>query len=160
MAIVSMPAGLNSRPIRDGYNFDPHDDLLRTDMEQGPARQRQLFENSPSVLRPVWPWSFDEFEVFRAWYHKDLHDGQDWFWATVYIGGREQLGLCRFVKKYQPSIVKTEWHVSSEVEVRNVEYMDDDARWFAGEYGPAVALSIASTLHRIIHQEAPALLPA
>ena len=160
MAIVSMPAGLNSRPLQDGYTFEPHEPLLRTDMEQGPARQRRLFANSPSVIQPVWPWSFDEFEVFRAWYHKDLHDGQDWFWAKVFIGGREQLGLCRFAEAYQPSLVKIEWHVTAKIEVRNVEYMDDESRWFAGHYGPAVASAIATSLHRIVHEEAPQLLPA
>ena len=160
MAIVSMPAALNSRPLRDGYQYEPHSPLNRTDMEQGPARQRRVFDNSPAVLSPVWPFSADEYEIFRAWHHKDLHDGQDWFWAAVYIGGREQLGLCRFTEAFKPVLVKIEWHVSAKIEVRNVEYMDDDARWFAGEYGPATALAISASLHRILHEEAPQLLPA
>jgi len=159
MAIQTWPAGLNFRPMRDGYAFDPHDPLSRTDMEQGPARQRLIYPNSPATPNLVWPFTADEFEVFRAWYHEDLRDGAEWFWMQVFIGGRQMLGLCQFIGAFQPVLNGNVWKVTTKLQVRNVEYMDADARWFAGEYGPGLAITIADRLHTIIHEEAPVDLP-
>lgn len=161
MALPSWPPGLNSRPVRDGYKFSPHDPLARTDMDQGPARQRLVYPNSPATLDIAWPFTADEFEVFRAWHHEDLSDGAAWFWMQVWIGGRQQLGLCQFVGgDYEPVLSGLVWTVSAKLHVRNVEYLSADARWFAGTYGPATALAIAAALHKIIHEEAPVNLPA
>lgn len=159
MAIQTWPAGLNPRPMRDGYGYTPHDPLARTDMDQGPARQRLVYPNSPVTPDLTWPFSEDEYEVFRKWYHEDLGDGASWFWMQVFLP-RQQLGLCRFAEPIKPRLNKIEWWVTAKIEIRNAEYIDADAYYLAGTYGPATALGIASRLHTIVHEEAPAELPA
>lgn len=159
MAIQTWPAGLNHRPLREGYAFEPHAPLSKTDMEQGPARKRLIYPNSPATPNLTWPFTNDELAVFSAWYHSELLEGEAWFWMQVLIGGTWQLGLCRFLDGYQPVLSGNVWNVTAKLEVRNVAYLDDDTLWFAGTYGPATALAIAARLHTIIHEEAPAALP-
>lgn len=122
--IRTWPAGLQHKPIRAGYKWTPHDPQSRVPMEQGPARKRRRWVESPAYVELVWPFALSRFEVFRAWHHLQLDDGANWFRMPVWTGNAFVSLPCRFKGAYEPALRGLEWWVSAEVEVRQVPYLD------------------------------------
>lgn len=128
MAIAVWPAGLDHRPQRAGYKWKPHDTQLRTEMEQGPARKRRLWSDSPAYVSASWTFDIETFELFRAWHHAVLEDGALWCRMPIYTGAAFATLPCRFNGPYQAALHGLEWTVTADVEVRQVPYLtaDDD----------------------------------
>jgi hypothetical protein len=66
MAIPVYPAGL---PLaqRDGYGFEPTNQIRRTPMDSGRARQRVEFSNVPTMVNLSWRLTQEQARLFQPW---------------------------------------------------------------------------------------------
>jgi hypothetical protein len=81
----------------------PHDPHARSDFDQGPARQRKRFTNSPSYISFTGIARTDLFPLFKAFYHNKINDGADWFTAKVWDGDTYTTRTVRFREPYKAS---------------------------------------------------------
>lgn len=73
-------------PTFDGYGIEPLDGVLRTDMTQGPARQRQQYTAVPERLPVRWRFTASQYALFRAWYKLKARRGAEWFGIVLLTG--------------------------------------------------------------------------
>lgn len=123
MGVATWPIDLNHRPLRDSYRWRPHAPQSRTEMEQGVARKRRLWADSPATISGVWPFSLAGYELFRAWHHAALEDGAAWFRMPVWTGASYFETLCKFVGVHEPVLRGLIWSVAFEIEVRQVAFL-------------------------------------
>lgn len=75
MASVTWPSTLPQAPLLSGFRETPPDNLLRTEMDVGPAKTRRRTTSSP---RPVeWPclMSLAQVNTFEAFYKNTIRGG-------------------------------------------------------------------------------------
>jgi len=53
-------------PTVQGYNIQPGDTILRTEMEAGLARQRRRFTNAPTKVSVRWIMRRDQYAIFEG----------------------------------------------------------------------------------------------
>jgi len=73
--MYSYPAGL-PRPLREPHSFQPVNNILRTTMQSGRARQRIDFESVPDSTSWTWHLNSAQAQLFTA-FRKLV--GGDWF---------------------------------------------------------------------------------
>lgn len=66
MTIPVYPAGL-PLPLRESYGFTPTNNIRRTQMDSGRARQRIEFRNVPTMAQLSWTLNASEAMLFEAW---------------------------------------------------------------------------------------------
>lgn len=66
MSIPVYPASLPC-VLRENYGFEPVNNILRTPMQSGRARQRLEFRNVPSLVRLRWVMTAVQARIFEAW---------------------------------------------------------------------------------------------
>lgn len=64
--MIPYPKGL-PYPLRDNYGFEQTNNIQRTDMASGRARQRVAFRNAPSRVSLQWLMSAGQAAVFESW---------------------------------------------------------------------------------------------
>lgn len=112
-------------PLLSGYQANPQDQVVRTQMEVGSARSR--LRSTAQIDRVAVQWLFTDSEMaaFRTWWYQASGSGgaaygTSWFSISLPIG---QTGLstvtARFLQPYTaqagPNLL---WHVNAELEVR------------------------------------------
>lgn len=64
--------------IAEGYSLQAENNIQRTPLQNGRARQRQRFTSAPSFVRLTWILTSDlKARVFEAWIRQVV--GADWF---------------------------------------------------------------------------------
>lgn len=76
MPIPVYPEGLPC-PLRENYAFTPVNNIRRTNMDSGRARQRIEFRNAPSTVQLQWIMSQVQAQLFEAWAAQVV--GAGWF---------------------------------------------------------------------------------
>lgn len=66
MAIPVYPEGLPC-PLRENYAFTPVNNIRRTPMDSGRARQRIEFRNVPTMVQLSWIMNAPQAGLFEAW---------------------------------------------------------------------------------------------
>lgn len=66
-------------PLVPGYGLRRRPNILRTEKEDGHARQRRRTIDSPSDYPVVFEFTAAEYMVFDSWFHYDAADGAAWF---------------------------------------------------------------------------------
>lgn len=74
------PEGLPC-PLRENYAFTPVNNIRRTPMDSGRARQRIEFRNVPTLVQLQWMMSAVQARLFEAWAAQTV--GAGWFTMTV-----------------------------------------------------------------------------
>lgn len=110
-------------PLADGYQLQPTDQAIRTDMETGAPRVRRRTAARNDKLSLSWQFTDAEMAIFRAWYENDstgAAGGAGWFTSSVKIGTGGLVSLaCRFSGVYQATYNPgSSWRVTAQVEVR------------------------------------------
>jgi hypothetical protein len=86
MATDLLPAwpsyAFDHEPLNEGWRLDLPDGTLRSDFEQGPARQRQVFRNAPTTIYGQWAMTPAEFKMFKA-FQNIVGGGQ--FTAPIFV---------------------------------------------------------------------------
>lgn len=80
MAIPVYPEGLPC-PLRENYEFTPVNNIRRTPMDSGRARQRIEFRNVPTMVQLSWVMSSPQARLFEAWAAQIV--GAGWFTMTL-----------------------------------------------------------------------------
>lgn len=96
--------------------------LARTDMEAGPARQRRRFTTGPKTLEASWVLSAAQLALFETFHDVTVEGGSAWFTMPVPIGGLNSVRTVRFVEGYEVRAAAREfsYEVSAKLEVRAV----------------------------------------
>lgn len=76
MAIPVYPEGLPC-PLRESYAFTPVNNIRRTNMDSGRARQRIEFRNVPTMVQLSWIMTEVQARLFEAWTAQIV--GAGWF---------------------------------------------------------------------------------
>lgn len=76
MAIPVYPEGLPC-PLRENYAFTPVNNIRRTNMDSGRARQRIEFRNVPAMVQLSWIMTQEQARLFEAWAAQVV--GAGWF---------------------------------------------------------------------------------
>ena len=80
MAIPVYPEGLPC-PLRENYARTPTNNIRRTPMDSGRARQRIEFPNAPDEISLQWIFSAPQARLFEAWAAQIV--GAGWFTMTL-----------------------------------------------------------------------------
>lgn len=80
MAIPAYPEGLPC-PLRENYGFTPVNNIRRTPMDSGRARQRIEFPNAPATVALQWIMNPQQAMLFEAWAAQVV--GAGWFSMTL-----------------------------------------------------------------------------
>ena len=76
MAIPVYPEGL-PYPLRENYARTPTNNIRRTPMDSGRARQRIEFPNAPDTIQLTWIFTAPQAMLFTAWAAQIV--GAGWF---------------------------------------------------------------------------------
>lgn len=119
MALPRWPEALPSP--RAGLSYAPADGtLIRTQLEDGPARVRRRF--SVELFQYQLSASFNraQMEIFEAWGHHYLDDFSGWFQMLLPAGAGIYLAECRLTAPWTSRLGPDDvFEVSIEIEVRN-----------------------------------------
>lgn len=74
---VSWPTSLPD-PVQP-FKMTPKPSLIRSDMEQGAARQRKRFTAKMTEAAVAWVFAPWEFMIFDSWITEEANDGATWF---------------------------------------------------------------------------------
>lgn len=115
--LLAWPEGL-PKPLRDGYGFTPYNNILRTEMDSGRARQRLDFEDAPTTGNLRFRFSTTEAQLFEYFQTKQVKAA----WFTMELLTPLGFGIheIRFTEK--PSggtlVGKFMWDYNCKVEFR------------------------------------------
>lgn len=112
-------------PMLNGYQANPQDQVVRTQMEVGTARARLRSTAKIDKVSVQWLFTDAQMATFRAWWYQDSTSGgsatgTSWFTISLAVG---QTGLtavtARFLGPYQAQGgAGLLWNVHAELEVR------------------------------------------
>lgn len=122
---IAYPEGL-PLAMRDGYAFSPVNNILRTDMQSGRARQRIEFQNVPDMLRLRWTLTELQSRLFSTWARNAV--GAGWFTMTILTPmGFESVEL-RFTERVNGPVLtgKFHWTWTATCELREMPELDGD----------------------------------
>lgn len=125
MALTDYPVGL-PLAARDGYEFSPTNNIVRTDMQSGRARQRVEFKNVPDMLKLKWVLSDAQSRLFGTWARNVV--GAGWFNMTILSPNGFDVVELRFTERVNGPVLtgKFYWVWSATIEVRNMPELDGD----------------------------------
>lgn len=117
--MATFPATLPA-PLLNGYQANPQDQVVRTQMEVGTARARLRSTAKIDKVTVQWLFTDDQMAAFRSWWYGDGASGTSWFAISLPVG---QTGLtsvtARFLGPYQAQGgAGLLWNVRGELEVR------------------------------------------
>ena len=116
--MANFPATLPA-PSIDGYSIAPDKSMIRTDMDTGPARQRQIFTSFPTMVSCGFKFTPAQMTEFRSFYMTDVNTGADWFRMSLDIGDGVTEYDVRFVEPWNATrLPGANWSVSVKLEVR------------------------------------------
>ena len=107
-------------PLREGYDINHVDPLMRTGMQSGRARQRRRFASVPSMVSVAWFFRTDAHAMtFESWFRDVLKDGTEWFNTPLKTPIGMQQYVCRFTEMYKgPKLIAARsWRVDAVLEV-------------------------------------------
>ena len=110
-------------PLRSGYGLTPENNIIRTEMVSGRARQRVQYTSIPSYANLSWLLTQTQAQLFESW---SSLVGADWFSLTL----KTPLGLspydCRFMATPKGPTLEgvSLWRYTAEVELRDRPLLD------------------------------------
>lgn len=122
---IEYPRGLPF-PMRDSYAFTPTNNIVRTDMQSGRARQRVEFEDSPDMLNLKWTLTESESRLFSLWARSVV--GAGWFTMTILTPmGFETVEL-RFTERVDgPTLIgRFHWVWTAVCELRETPEIEEE----------------------------------
>lgn len=119
MTTITWPSDLPAPEI-DGYGIQPQAAIIRTDMDQGPARQRRRFRSAPTHYPVKWFMTEPQLSTLESWFHHVIEDGAAWFDISLRNGQGLQSVEARFIAPWQATMMGgPHYEVSATLEVRN-----------------------------------------
>lgn len=143
-------------PLRAGYEINPGDPILRTQMDAGPDRTRRRFTAIPSRIPVGWRFNAGQFALFEAWHKLEALDGSAWFAIDLMNGLGVQSVEAKFTKPPKKTLLGgSNWEVSAELEVRTLPVMTQAYLDAALAYDPNDIVYASPALHTLINTTLP-----
>ncbi len=99
--MATWPITLPAAPLAAGYVVEPGSQVLRSDMEVGPARVRRITSARNDQVSLSVELSAAQVQIFRNWFDGDLAGGSNWFVGlSLDLDGTITAPECRFVGPY------------------------------------------------------------
>lgn len=153
--MATWPANLPA-PLRRGYEINPEDPILRTQMDAGPDRVRRRYTAIPSRIPVSWRFTEAQLALFEAWHKLEALDGAAWFTISLANGLGFQVVEAQFAKPPKKALLGgTNWEVSAELEVRELPVMTQAYLDAALAYNPDDIVYGSPTLHTLVHTTLP-----
>lgn len=111
----------------DPYGYDEDNDLIRTDMEAGPARVRKRATQTPTVFSVSCKMTYTQLKIFESWIRHKINGGVEWFTVTLDTGSGLVEHMGRYVGKCsvrKASVLR--WVVSGKIEVEKLQVMSEE----------------------------------
>lgn len=147
-------------PTFDGYALEPGNRARRTNMESGPARQREEFVHVPDVVPLRWRFTGWQFAVFESWHRYRARSGAVWFGVTL-LGGLgmipcEARFLAQGEKPYSAKPARggpdgVRWVVTAKVEVRDRPMFSEGALAIVTSEDAEALIAEIEDFHTFIH---------
>jgi hypothetical protein len=148
----SLPA-----PLLTGYEINPEDPILRTQMDAGPDRVRRKFTAIPSRIPVRWRFTQAQFALFEAWHKLEALDGAAWFSIALANGLGFQTMEAKFVKPPKKAPLSgMNWEVSAELEVRALPVMTQEYLDAALAYEPNEIVYADPLFNTLVNTTLPA----
>jgi hypothetical protein len=144
-------------PTVQGYNVEPGETIIRTEMDSGLARHRRRFTDVPSKVSVRWIMRRDQYAIFEGWYRWHAREGASFFTITL-LGG---LGLldqeARFTRQFSSKLLAggTLWEVQSELEIRERPVLDEGALNLVLTEDINGLIQTGNQFHILVHQTLP-----
>lgn len=156
MAFPQWPETINPLPLRDGYGFRPHEDILRSRIGGGAVYQRRLFGESDAFPRLTLPMTPAGYAVFQTFWNETLYAGARWFEMPVRFGAELATCVVR-IPKYEPVFDDPDWLVTLELEVRDAPYLVEGGPYLAATMGDEALEAFTGGIHEFVHETWPGL---
>lgn len=144
-------------PLQSGYEFNPDDALLRTQMAVGSGRVRR--QTTALIVKvPVkWHYSAAQLALFEAWHSLTLRDGALWFDIDLANGLQLSTMQARFTRPAkQVALPGMNWEVSAELEVRQPPRLTQEYLDAALAYPPDELVYADPIFNRLVTTTLPA----
>ena len=110
-------------PESSGYNLQPVDQVMRTEMEMGSPRVRRRTAASNDRVTLNWQMTDAQLNILRSWFNDSatgISGGSAWFTISLPVGGSSLYSTveARFVGVFQSAREDTLWRVSATLETR------------------------------------------
>jgi len=106
--------------VVNGYSISPQQSFIRTEMDQGPSRQRRRFTTTPTNFSINWFMTESEFGIFESWFRDEINNGASWFYIELRNGKGMQTVEARFMESWEAGFVAPHYYsVRSQLEIRN-----------------------------------------
>jgi hypothetical protein len=120
--MASWPGTLPN-PTAAGYQLQPGDQTLRTEMEVGSPRVRRRTVVRNDRVAVAWVLTDTQLDALRDWFDDastGIAGGSAWFTVSLAVGGNTLLESkeARFVGPFQAAREQTRWRVTATLEVR------------------------------------------
>lgn len=121
--MATWPSTLPTAPLVNGYSVDPASNVIRSDMEIGPARVRRIATSRNDQVSISLVLVGSQVTAFRDWFDDSssgLAGGVNWFTGLrLNLDGTVTTPECRFVGKHSFSLVDSKrYRLTAKVEVR------------------------------------------
>lgn len=111
-------------PLIAGYEVDPIDQTVRTDMEAGAARVRRRTTVLQDKVQASWIFTNAQFTAFRTWFNDPNNGagGAAWFTVNLMVGSGSLTSVtARFVGPFTaPMLDGFNWQVNAVLEVQGL----------------------------------------
>lgn len=108
------------KPNIQGYSLTPQQNVIRTDMEAGAARQRRRFTRETTTATVTWLFTIQEMSVFEYWWENLAQHGAAWFTMSIISGKGVQTVNCRFTEPWKATARPGLFDVSATLEIENI----------------------------------------
>ena len=149
-------------PTFQDYGIEPMDSILRTEMESGPARQRERYTQVPTRVVARCRFTTWEFALFESWFVNKARRGGQFFGIYLLGGLGMVLHEARFVGRGQSPYKATpsrggpgggaRWIVSFALEIRERPVLSSDALEIALAEDIPGLLSAGGSLNVLVNQ--------
>lgn len=120
--------------LREDYKVSYGNDIQRTGMVSGRARQRREFEEVPGQVTVSLHLTDAEAQYFEAWYKYTLKS-INWFNTTIRTPFGMVSEVCRFTRKYDGgTLVGNKWKYTFQLEIYEQQTISSEWMEFAPEY--------------------------
>ena len=116
---ISYPSALPPANIQ-GFTLTPQQNIIRTDMESGPARQRRRFTREPTIATVSWLFTIEEMSIFEYWFDNIAEHGAAWFSVQIISGKGVQSVNARFTEPWNAAARPGYFTVSAKLEIENI----------------------------------------
>lgn len=124
---MNMPELLSRQIVKDSYSWAPQTAFVRTEMEVGPARQRQRASAMPTTFGCKMILTRYQVAILEAWYKYKISNGAAWFTMPVLTETGMVDTSVRFSEPYQVAMQGYDlYEITCNMEINDMPMMSED----------------------------------